>query len=391
MHLLLASGEDTFDPQSWSGTAFSMREALGRHVDRLSVFRPPAPVRTPLTVALRVLLGAKRYPLWATRATLRANARALRAAIERDRPDAVLSISSTCLAELGEPPVPTFLCSDAPFEAYQTAYRGTVDRPLTMARFERQEAAVARTLDGLCFASGWACAEALRLFGPGGRGGTPLKERLHVTEMGANWVPSLDREQLLERVAGRDPGRLDFLFLGRDWERKGGPLAVEVVRLLREQGHAATLHVVGCRPPVALDSVRIHGPLFRSDPREAAQLAELFLDCHFLLVPTSAECFGLSFAEAQAFALPPISRAVHALPSVVLDGKTGLLLDPAAAAPAYVERILALLAEPEAYRAMAVAARDRFEQLLNWDAMAAELVRVIEAGIVRRGREVTDL
>ncbi len=60
----------------------------------------------------------------------------------------------------------------------------------------------------------------------------------------------------------------------------------------------------------------------------------------FLIVPTTAECFGIVFAEAQAFGLPPISRAVDALPSVILDGETGLLFEREAPASAYVERIL---------------------------------------------------
>ena len=373
-HLMLATGEDPADPQSWSGIPFSLREALERRVERVTVFRPPPPARSPVDLALRLALGARRYPLWVTRATLRANARALRAAIAQHRPQAVLSIASMCIVSLGPPPVPTFLFSDAPYEAYHEAYRGTVDRPLRLAAYQRQEAAAARHLDGLCYSSAWAVAEAKRLFGLG-------EDKLHVTEMGSNWVPALTREDLLTRVDARPADRLDLLFLGRDWERKGGPLAVEVTRLLRHQGTAATLHVVGCRPPVTLDYVKVHGPLYRTDPTQAAALSELFLNSHFLLTPTSAECFGLAFAEAQSFALPPISRAVHALPSVVLDGETGILLPLEAEAPAYVARILALRADPTTYRRMAVAARSRYETLLNWNAMAARLVEIIEHSI----------
>jgi glycosyltransferase involved in cell wall biosynthesis len=68
----------------------------------------------------------------------------------------------------------------------------------------------------------------------------------------------------------------------------------------------------------------------------------------------------------------------------VLDGVTGILLDPAAQAPAYVARILALRADPAAYRRMAIAGRDRFETLLNWDAMAARLIDIFESGIAER-------
>ncbi len=386
-HLMLATGEDPADPQSWSGIPYSLRQALEKQVERVTVFRPPPPSRNPVDVALRLVLGVRRYPLWLTRATLRANARALRGAIAQHRPQAVLSIASMCIAELGEPPVPTFLFSDAPYEAFQDAYRGTIDRPLRLASFAAEEADAARKLDGLCYSSAWAVAEARRLYGATGRKGRPMEQLLHVTEMGSNWVPALSRDALLARVDARPQDRVDLLFLGRDWERKGGPLAVEVTRLLRKAGVPARLHVVGCRPELALDYVTVHGPLYRTDPAQAARLSDLFLDSHFLLTPTSAECFGLAFGEAQAFALPPISRAVQALPAVVVDGITGLLLPLAAEAPAYVARILVLRADPAAYRRMAVAARDRFENLLNWDAMATRLVEIFAAGIAARQAE----
>ena len=382
---MLATGEDPTDPQAWSGIPYSMHQALLRLIPQVTIFRPPPPVRTPLDAVLRLALGPRRYPLWITRATLRSNASALRAAIAEHRPEAVLSIASMCVAELGAPSVPTYLFSDAPYAAFQQAYRGTIDRPLRMVQYEAQEAECARHLDGLCFSSGWAVAEALRLYGAVSRNGQPLP--VHVTEMGSNWVPTLTREQLFERVDQRPADRLDLLFLGRDWERKGGPLAVEVTRLLNEQGTPTTLHIVGCRPAVSAPYVHIHGPLYRTDPTQSAQLSELFLNSHFLLTPTSAECFGLAFGEAQAFALPPISRAVQALPAVVLDGQTGILLPIEAEAPSYVARILALRAAPAAYRAMAVAARTRFETLLNWDAMAATLVRIVEQGIADRARQ----
>lgn len=385
-HLMLATGEEVANPQAWSGIPYSMREALERRVDRLTIFQPPPPARPPLDLALRLALGARRYPLWITPATLRSNARALRAAIAQHLPDAVLSIAGMCVAALGDPPVPTYLFSDAPYEAFHEAYRGTIDRPFLLRKYQKQETIAARQLDGLCYSSAWAVGEGRRLFGPTGRHGAPMESLLHVTEMGSNWVPGMSRDELLTRVDARPKDRVDLLFLGRDWERKGGPLAVEVTRLLREAGVAATLHVVGCKPEIALDYVTLHGALYRTDAAQAATLSNLFLDSHFLLTPTTAECFGLAFGEAQAFALPPISRAVQALPAVVVDGVTGLLFDSAAEAPAYVARILALREDPTAYRRMAVAARDRFETLLNWDAMAGRLLEIIAAGITARGR-----
>src|SRR6185369_14573423 len=46
---------------------------------------------------------------------------------------------------------------------------------------------------------------------------------------------------------GSDQCRL--LFLGVEWERKGGDIALESFRLLNKKGVNAHLHIVGCSPP----------------------------------------------------------------------------------------------------------------------------------------------
>jgi glycosyltransferase involved in cell wall biosynthesis len=374
-HLLLATTEDPFNIKSWSGIPFSLRSALERQVERVTVFRPPPPRRAPLDVAKRVIFGAKKFPLWITSATLRQNARALEQEIARTHPDAILSISSQSIIHLPPQQAPVLLFSDAPYLAFSETYAQWETPPRRVGKFAQEEAAAARRLDGLCFGSAWACAEASRLYNLGS------DARLHVTPLGSNWVPNLSSDQILQRIDERI-GRLaseglELLFLGRDWERKGGPLAVKVARLLHASGHKVRLHVVGCRPELAADTgtfVSIHGPLFQTDPQQSAQLAELFLRSHFLLVPTLAECFGIAFAEAQGFGLPPISRAVHAVPSIILDGQTGLLFDRDAPAADYVARIAATMARPGEYLAMARHARQWFEERLTWDRTAERMI-----------------
>ncbi len=380
-HLLLATTEDAFNLKAWSGIPYSLRMALERQVERVSTFRPPPPQRTPIDVAKRVLFGAKKFPLWITKATLKQNAQALKAEIERTRPDAVLSISSQCVAYLEAPGVPVYMFCDAPYWAFCETYAQWETPPLRIHKFAAEEARAGRRLDGLCFGSDWACGEARRMYG------LNSDETLHVTPLGANWVPALSQADILQRTADRverlAAGELELLYLGKDWERKGGPLAVEVAAGLRAAGHKVRLHVVGCRPELGDVAgpdgfVTMHGPLYQSDPAQSAELAELFLRSHFLLVPTLAECFGIVFAEAQAFGLPPIARAVDAVPSIVRDGRagdnTGMLFDRSAPAAEYVARILELAAKPEAYRETARRAREWFEQRLTWDRTAEGIV-----------------
>jgi glycosyltransferase involved in cell wall biosynthesis len=388
-HLLLTTVEDPYSVKSWSGIPYSLRVALEGQVERLSVFRPARPSRNLVDAVKRQVYGGTppKYPLWMTKSTLQNNAREVQAEIDRVKPDGVLSISSQCIAMLQQPGVPVFLFSDSPWLAWMEAYEGTVSRPMLADWYAAREAATARRIDGLCFGSQWAVDEAVRLYGEHAADGSPMRDRLHVTPLGSNWVPSLTRQQILAQMDARPADTIELLYVGKDWERKGGPLAVQVAQLLHAAGHHVRLEIVGCRPTLPPDTesyIRSHGLLYQSDAEQSAKLALMFERAHFLIVPTTAECFGIVFAEAQAFALPPISRRVHALPTVIADGQTGLLFDRDAPASVYVDRILALKAQPETYRAMAVKARDHFEESLNWSKTAEGIVRLMDSTFAGR-------
>lgn len=393
-HLLLTTTEDPFNPKSWSGIPYSLRTALEKQVGRVTVFRPPPPKRSPIDVVKRVLFGARKYPLWMTKATLKQAARSVRAEVKRLQPDAVLSISSQSVAYLGDVGVPVYMFSDAPYWAFCETYKEWETAPVRTPVFAAEEARAGRQLQGLCFGSDWACGEAARLYG---LDAAASDKKLHVTKLGANWVPGVTRQEIFDRIEQRiarlASDELELLYLGKDWERKGGPLAVEVAGQLRATGLKVRLHVVGCRPELGEAAgpegfVTVHGPLYQTDPEQGRQLAELFLRSHFLIVPTLAECFGIVFAEAQGFGLPPVSRSVHALPSIIVDGVTGLLFDREAPASEYIARILALVADSAAYRDMAHKARERFEAELTWDRTAETIVRALRVSVGENAGQV---
>jgi len=276
-HLLLATVEDAFDVRSWSGIPCSLRTALEKQVDRLTVFRPSRPSRNPLDVARHFILGGDppRWPLWMTEATLRNNARELSAAIQQSGADAVLSISSQCIARL-QTSVPTWMFSDSPWLAWKQCYAAYEPMLMRGPAYAQIESAAAKRCSGLFFGSQWAVDEADRLYYDG-NASAEQRSHLHEVHLGANWFPDVSPQDLHQIIRSRPKDRIDLLFVGRDWERKGGPLAVEVVQLLRAAGTNATLHIVGCRPPLPANlcegdspAVRIHGLLYRNVPKERA-------------------------------------------------------------------------------------------------------------------------
>lgn len=377
-HLLLATLEDPYNPGSWSGIPFNMRVALEGSVEKLSILARMKPRRNPRDVALRIILGGKpsRYPLFLTAASQKYFAHQTAAAIRDLKPDALLVISSHCIVHMNSPDIPVFMFTDAPWISWKETYGDFV--PLLGPRFARLEAEAARRCTGLIFPSEWAAKEAERFYGA-------PPEKLHVQPMGANWTPEVSTEELAAIVDNRPADRLDLLYVGKDWERKGGPLAVQIASGLRAAGVGnVRLHIVGCTPEIsseARDIVTVYGLLRAAVPEEAAQLRRLFLESHLLVVPTSAECFGLVFTEANAFGLPSVSRAVQAVPSIVLNGETGILEPATAPAEQYIRRIQALAENRNEYRRMAHAARRRYDTGLNWKSFAEGIVQIIERGL----------
>lgn len=78
------------------------------------------------------------------------------------------------------------------------------------------------------------------------------------------------------------------------------------------------------------------------------------------------EGFGLSAAEAMACGRPVVASAVDALPEVVADGETGILVPPEDDI-ALANALLELLRQPELMKKMGTAGRHRAAELFSFD------------------------
>lgn len=93
-------------------------------------------------------------------------------------------------------------------------------------------------------------------------------------------------------------------------------------------------------------------------------------------MPSHAEAFGLSIAEAQASGLPVVAYRTGSVPEVVADGKTGWLA-PFRDVNALAETLKAALSDPAEVRRRGEAARERVGRLFTWENTA----RTIDSGL----------
>lgn len=180
------------------------------------------------------------------------------------------------------------------------------------------------------------------------------------------------------RPGPRDRKRI--LFVGREWRRKGGPELIAALPLVRERHPEATLVVAGCTPRVGTEGVEVLGNV------PAARVGELLAEASVFCMPTRAEPFGLAFVEALSQGVPVVATNLGALPEIVQDGETGLLVAPDDIA-GLARAISALLDDPERARRFGALGRERTLTRYTWprvvDSIAAQIREQIGAADAR--------
>jgi glycosyltransferase involved in cell wall biosynthesis len=152
-------------------------------------------------------------------------------------------------------------------------------------------------------------------------------EKVHVVPPGVDlsqWQPK--RTQISDE-------KVKILFVGGDLERKGGQLLVEAVRILQQElaqggkhasAPAVELHLVTRTALPPEPGIIVHHGLQPNDP----ELKQLYAQADIFCLPSRADCLPMALSEAGAVGLPLVSTQMAAIPELVQDGESGLLIQP---------------------------------------------------------------
>lgn len=213
------------------------------------------------------------------------------------------------------------------------------------------------------YASEWAAKSAIQDY-------KISPEKVHVVPFGANITCENDLEDIFRIVDQRSRDVCKLLFLGVDWFRKGGDVAYEVTKQLRNAGLDTELTVVGCEPILpaspAPSFIKSLGFVSKSTPEGRDRINRLLAESHFLILPSRAECFGVVFCEASAFGLPSLATNVGGIPTAIRQGQNGYTFDLDSSPSLYAEKILRLFEHYEDYRALAFSSFSEYQKRLNW-------------------------
>lgn len=284
----------------------------------------------------------------------------LRRSVQSNTPDVVLEVQ-----DLGVLEVPFMVMQDLSYSLLLERFGSDGVphfRSLSKKRVEalrRRQETIYQQASALLPMSHWM-ADGLR------RIGVPARN-IRVVNPGVNTPVSRDQPIPVRRQGNHTK----LLFVGRDFDTKGGAQVLSAFRLLRrEMGTAISLTIAGPNSwPVR--STRPQGVAFLG--KVPQQTVSKLMDSHDLFVmPSRFEGFGIAFAEALVHGLPCIGRNDCAMPEII-DVTSGGRLVQSESADELAELILSTLDDDALYAACADAAILRREHF-TWDRAARQVV-----------------
>jgi glycosyltransferase involved in cell wall biosynthesis len=163
----------------------------------------------------------------------------------------------------------------------------------------------------------------------------------------------------------------EILFVGVDWERKGGPVLLEAFRSVRQTHPDAKLTIVGCSPRIHEPGVDIRGRV------PLGEVADYYRRATVFCLPTLNEPFGFVFLEAFAYGLPIVATRLGAIPEIVTEGESGYLVPPLDSVQ-LAERLKQLLGDPQRCAEFGAHGLKRVEECYSWEATGQRMASHIE-------------
>lgn len=379
MKIGFASRLNPLDKRSWSGTTYYTYQQIKKNYD-VEVFNYKWTWRVREWLTMQKSLNRKLFKKQTAVEFLRSYAKYFSKQLEKDlkkRPVDVLfvSASSQFIAYL-ETDIPIIYMTDATFHQLQGYYPSFSNLAAYNIRqgIELDKRAFQKAAHCM-LASEWNKDSAVNDYAID-------VNKISVIPCGAN----LDTIPAISDLNLNASGQCRLLFLGVEWDRKGGDIALEIFRILKQKGMNPQLQIIGCVPPP--DSYRddLSGEtgitvipfLDKNNPEDFQQLQKIFFQTDFLLLPTRAECAGVVFSESSAYGIPSITTNTGGVSTYVMDGVNGYALPFEAGAEAYAQKIDQLVSDQRAMQDLKLSSRKYYDEKLNWDLWGQQFQQIVE-------------
>lgn len=194
-------------------------------------------------------------------------------------------------------------------------------------------------------------------------------EKVKVVPFGANIECKRNDSDIRTIVKSRPTNKCQLLFMGVNWYRKGGDIALKVAQELNKKGLETELTIVGCLSQVdepLPKFVKYMGFISKATQEGQNKINNLLAKSHFLILPSRAECYGIVFCEANSFGVPCLSTNVGGITTVIKDDVNGKTFSTNASIVEYCRYIYDLFEDYSRYKELALSSFSEYQTRLNW-------------------------
>lgn len=363
LRLALISPGNPYDKRSWSGTSFYLMQALEKYIGKADWISPNQPrfMKQRKTIAnLRFKVSGKRSYPERTLEVSKYYAKQISGKLISKKYDLILASAASVEMAYVKTSIPIIYISDATFSLVKNIYPIFSQLSNTsLAAEEFFEQSMINKSNLLVYPSQWAAESSIRDYGAD-------PQKINVIPFGANLNSVPDFHKATQK---KIEGPVNILFLGKEWERKGGPIAVETLKELIGKGVNAKLTICGVIPPddIKHPQIEIIPYLNKNSKDGNDRMQKILSESHVLLVPSRAECYGMVFCEANAYGIPVFAADVGGIPSIVRNGENGYLLPLKAQGREFANAIFEIVSDKKKYTSLVKNSKSRYEKVLNWD------------------------
>ncbi len=363
MKIGFAARYDPTDKKTWSGTSYYTLQQLKKYGE-VEIFQFSLPKLLQEWLTTQKSINRRWFKKQTAVEFLKVYAKYFSKQLTKElkkRPVDVLFVSaSSQMIAYVETTIPIIYMTDATFQqlqGYYPSFSNLTDYNIRQG-IELDKKAFQKASHCM-LASEWNRNSALIDYGIN-------QEKISVVPCGAN----LNKIPLVLELNREASGQCRLLFLGVEWDRKGGEIALEIFRLLKQKELNPQLHIIGCVPPHNLSgepAITVIPFLDKNNPEDFRQLHNIFLQTDFLLLPTRAECAGVVFSEASAYGIPSITTDTGGVTTYIKEGINGYTLPVIAEGKEYADQIKKILDDPNGMTQLKQSSRTYYEKQLAWE------------------------
>lgn len=367
MKIAYVTWKNPYDKKTWSGTEYSMITTLEKeHV--------VIHIKPYLSKVMWYILNLKewyykkvkseKYRFIYDISIAKKIGKQVKKRIGKEQYDIIFAPDSTTMSFI-ESNISKIYLSDATFNLLLDYYP---QKEKNMATGDIVERKALENADGIMIPSSWAKENIVNYYGI-------KEEKVKIVPFGANMEKIPKIEELKKDVSEV----IELLFVGVDFERKGGAIAVEALKILNERGVKSKLTIIGCNPKLDnMENITVIPYLNKNIKEDAEKMYNKYLKSDIFILPTRAECAGIVFCEASAFGMPIVATKTGGVPQLVNNGENGYCLDIADGAKEYADKIEEITANKEEYLKFRKRTREKFERELNWNSWLSEFNKLAE-------------